>query len=213
MNSSTTFSFSAMESWTVPCNGSSMSSATNYASGDDMQNGTFDHFASGHESYFDSSSFSDVTSSFLAPELSSSEHIMSSSGPSGTPLGNFDSNFRDFSFAEEQFALSGESKLSSVFAEGNQLGSRQTFKLDPITTFFSCASSNNRRMSQESGLLLDLPDSCGHLGDVLDHPPIASSASPQPCSIESLLCADEQPVSRSRSSSLSECSHDSIIKA
>ena len=190
-----------------------MVSSANYV-GNDMQNGTFDQFSCGQESYFDpSAAFCDMTSGFLTTEMNLAEQVAApTTCPSNMGLKNFDSSFRDFSFAEEHFTFSNESKLSSVFAEGNQLGSRQTFKLDPITSFFP---SNSRRMSQESSYFHDLPDSCSHnLGDVIGHAPInPSSASPQPCSIESLLCSDDQPASRSRSSSLSECSHDSVVKA
>jgi len=221
MGSNSPFNFGAAEAWSgsYNChdNTGTMSSAANYHNSD-LQSGVFDTFSCGQESYFEASTtFCDVTSGFLTPEINTTAEnfAIPTSGLTNAVAKSFDSNFRDFSFAEEHLALSGESKLSSVFAEGNQLGSRQTFKLDPITSFFPCTASSSRRISQESNFFLDLPDSCSHsLGDVISHSPInPSSASPQPCSIESLLCSEEQPASRSRSSSLSECSHDSIVKA
>ena len=173
----------------------------------------FENFSCCQEpTYFDSAAFSDVTSSFLTPEVNSMEYMMPppTAGANPATLVNYDTTCKDFSFAEGHLAAGTvESKLSSVFGGGTQSDCRQTFKLDPITSFFP---ANGRRLSQETSFLFDLPESCSHAEELSYQSPIGSSSScKQPCSIESLLCPEEQ--SRSRSSSLSECSHDSVVKA
>lgn len=159
-------------------------------------------------SFFGSSTLCDVTSSFNDVNPAFKQHLTTVDYllPGSTSV-SYTTSSHDFSFAEPELHLPGETTLVLGLGQSPQLGYRQTHKLEPIASFFS---SNGRRSSEEFGSVsLDIPE-IGD-GEVVVSPLLNSPSCKQSCSIESLL--DEPTSSRSRSSSLSECNHDSVLKA
>ena len=164
--------------------------------------GSFESIRQGSE-FLDHQSFCDV--SYTSSNAATIDFLPTSSASLG-PLADIPS--KDFSFAEGHFENSVEPKLS-VSAES---GYKQICKLDPIASFFPCSATSSNGGRQDGGFTFEMPESI--VNEVLGQsasPP--SAACTQSCSIESLLCSDEPGTSRSRSSSISECSHDSIVKA
>ena len=185
--------------------------ATDFATGETSIVNTFEDLSQNNgTSFFGSSTLCDVNS--IVDDVTSTNENLTNIDHLQPPQSSaaYESPCRDFSFAESHLCSPCETKPpSSVLGQVAQFGYRQTHKLDPIASFFS---SNGRRPSEEYSVLsLDLPDARND--EIAVSSPISSPNCKQSCSFESLLCAEEASTSRSRSSSLSECNHDSVVKA